>query len=115
MLSFNLNVLVTLTTLSAFCNAYAMTHYTGLQCRGGGLGKADVNPTSGCQRGFAGNAASVVVKAADNDKDFGNAVVFFSGPDCNPKDIMNNGDGFSVDGCFTANYGSYEVWDLWKI
>ena len=115
MLSFNLNVLTILATVPTLINAFTISHWAGKECRSQSLGKGDFDPTSGCQRGFAGNSASVVIQPAPDDKDFGNVVVFFSGDDCKPSDIMNNGEGFSDDGCFTGNYGSYEVWDLWKI
>jgi hypothetical protein len=52
----------------------------------------------------------------EGNKDFGNVVVFFDGDDCKPSNIMQDGAAFVFeDGCWTGNYGSYEVWDLWKV
>jgi hypothetical protein len=42
-------------------------------------------------------------------------VVFFEGDDCKPSNIMWKGDAFSDEGCTNIGYGSYEIWDLWKV
>lgn len=108
-----LPLLAALTTLTT---AYKLSIYGGQSCRGQGLGTREMKPDSGCQRDFAGNGASVVITNDEGNKDFGNVVVFFDGDDCKPSNIMQDGAAFSFeDGCWTGNYGSYEVWDLWKV
>ncbi|KAH8728384.1 hypothetical protein GQ44DRAFT_724385 [Phaeosphaeriaceae sp. PMI808] len=106
-------------SLAAFCaltNAYKLSLYGGKSCRGQNLGSREMKADSGCQRDFAGNGASVVITADEGNKDFGNVVVFFEGDDCKPSNIMQDGAAFVFeDGCWTGNYGSYEVWDLWKV
>jgi hypothetical protein len=95
-------------------DAYSLSIYGGLGCRGQTLGKREMKVDSGCQRDFAGNGASALIAA--DDKDLGNVIVFFEGDDCKPSNIMNNGTAFEFESkCWTGNYGSYEVWDLWKV
>jgi hypothetical protein len=106
-------------SLVAFCtltNAYKLSIYGGKSCRGQSLGTREVKVGSDCQRDFAGNGASAVIKVDEGNKDFGNVVIFFEGDDCKPSNIMQEGTAFVFeDGCWTGNYGSYEVWDLWKV
>lgn len=111
------HALAILAALSTATNAFTITHHNGIGCRGQFLSKTEnLNPTSGCQQAWAGKAGSVRVDADKDDKDFGNVVVFFSGDDCKPSNIMWNGDAFSDEGCTEIkSYGSYEVWDLWKV
>ncbi|OAK95919.1 hypothetical protein IQ06DRAFT_352176 [Phaeosphaeriaceae sp. SRC1lsM3a] len=105
-----------LAALSAAANAYTVYHSNGKECRGQGLGKTDnLKSTSGCQLAWAGKAASIRIEPEKDDKDVGTVVVFFEGDDCNPTKIMQNGDAFSDEGCTTINYGSYEVWELWRV
>jgi hypothetical protein len=111
-----LNTLATLATFT-LTNAYRLHHYGGIQCRGANLGYRDVDSSSGCSRDNAGVAAAVIVKPdEESNKDFGSVVVFFNGDDCKPSDIMEEGQAFKFeDGCWTGNYGSYEVWDVWSV
>ncbi|KAH7082454.1 hypothetical protein FB567DRAFT_531284 [Paraphoma chrysanthemicola] len=109
-------VMCSLSTLFTFTNAYKLSIYGGLSCRGQSLGTREMKVDSGCQRDFAGNGASASIATDENNKDFGNVVVFFEGDDCKPSNIMQNGAAFVFEnGCWTGNYGSYEVWDLWKV
>lgn len=105
--------------LAIFCtftNAYKLSMYGGKSCRGQNLGSREMKVDGGCQKDLAGNAASVVITPDENSKDFGNVVVFFDGDDCKPSNIMQSGAAFVYeDGYWTGNYGSYEVWDLWKV
>jgi hypothetical protein len=111
----SLTFLVIFTTLT-LTNAYSLSFYSGKSCRSQGLGTTDTNVEPGCGRNFAGVGASAVVSAAEGFKDFGKVVVFFNGDDCKPSDIMEEGQAYKFeDGCWTGNYGSYEVWDLWKV
>ncbi|KAH7389373.1 hypothetical protein DE146DRAFT_663890 [Phaeosphaeria sp. MPI-PUGE-AT-0046c] len=104
-----------ITTFCALTHAYKLNFYSGQGCRSQSLGSREIKADSGCQREFAGNGASVIIKTDENNKDFGNVVVFFEGDDCKPSNIMQSGAAFVFeDGCWTGNYGSYEVWDLWK-
>lgn len=117
MLFSHTHALAILATLSTASNTFTVTHTNGQGCRGQFLGKTEnLNPTSGCQQAWAGKAASVRVDQDKDDKDFGSVVVFFEGDDCKPSNIMWKGDAFSDESCTTINsYGSYEVWDLWKV
>jgi hypothetical protein len=108
-------LLTSLATLT-LTNAYKLSIYGGQSCRGQSYGSREMKVDSGCQRDFAGNGASMVVSTDEGNKDFGNVVVFFDGDDCKPSNIMQDGTAFRYeDGCWTGNYGSYEVWDLWKV
>jgi hypothetical protein len=110
------HALTILAVFSAATNAYTVTHHNGMGCRGQFLGRTDnLNPTSGCQSAWAGKAASIRVEPDKDDKDFGSVVVFFEGDDCKPSNIMWKGDAFSDEGCTNIGYGSYEIWDLWKV
>jgi hypothetical protein len=110
---FNSLTLLTFSTLTA---AYRLHHYGGIECRGASLGYRDFDGNSGCSRDSAGVAAAIIVKPDPAGKDWGSAVVFFNGDDCKPSDIMEDGAAFKFeDGCWTGNYGSYEVWDLWSV
>jgi hypothetical protein len=110
--------LLLLHPITAFCtltNAYKLNFYSGQGCRSQSLGNREMKADGGCQREFAGNGASVSIKIDENNKDSGSVVIFFEGDDCKPSNIMQNGGAFVFeDGCWTGNYGSYEVWDLWK-
>jgi hypothetical protein len=109
-------VLACLSTFYTFTNAYKLSIYGGKSCRGQSYGSREMKVDSGCQRDFAGNGASVVISADASNKDFGNVVVFFEGDDCKPSNIMQGGAAFVFeDGCWTGNYGSYEVWNLWNV
>ncbi|KAF1839130.1 hypothetical protein BDW02DRAFT_564113, partial [Decorospora gaudefroyi] len=75
-----------------------------------------MNVDSGCHRDYAGNGASALITADESGKDFGSVVLFFEGDDCKPSNIMEGGAAFAFeDGCWTGNYGSFEVWDLFKV
>jgi hypothetical protein len=104
-----LHSLATLITFSALTNAYKVSIYSGQSCRGQGLGNRDIAPDIGCQRDFSGVGASAVISVSEGNTDFVKVVVFPSGDDCKPSEIMHD------DGCWTGNYGSYEVWDLWLV
>jgi hypothetical protein len=109
-------VLHSLAAFYTVTNAYKLSLYGGQSCRGLKLGSREMKVDSGCQRDFAGNGASVIIEVDEENKDFGNVVVFFEGDDCKPSNIMQGGAAFVFeDGCWTGNYGSYEVWDLWKV
>jgi hypothetical protein len=111
-----LNFLAALATFCTLTNAYKLSFYSGKSCRSQGLGSREIAPDTGCGRDFAGVGASAVVSVAEKNKDYGKIAVFFSGDDCKPSDIMDEGDAFRYeDGCWTGNYGSYEVWDLWDV
>jgi hypothetical protein len=110
-----LHFLAALAAFSTITTAYNIVHQGGLQCRGAFLSKIDIGIGSGCRQDHGGVAAAVSIKPDEGGKDFGSVVVFFKGDDCKPSDIMNDGWGFSDEGCFTGNYGSYEIWDLWKV
>ncbi|KAF2756598.1 hypothetical protein EJ05DRAFT_477713 [Pseudovirgaria hyperparasitica] len=100
--------------LSTLSSAYILTHYAGPGCRSQSLGRTEVavDPAGPpCHQEFAGTAASLIVAPNENDDDFGSVVVFFTGDDCKPSDIIN----FDDEGCMTGNYGSFQVWDLWKV
>jgi hypothetical protein len=106
-------------SLAAFCtlvNAYQLSLYGSKSCRGQNLGTREMKVDSGCQRDFAGNGASAVIQTDTSNKDFGTVILFFEGDDCKPSNIMQDGAAFVFEnGCWTGNYGSYEVWDLWKV
>lgn len=109
-------ILHTLAAYYTFTSAYNLTFYGGQGCRSQNLGRREMKIDSGCQRDFSGNGASVVVDLGDNSQDITNTVVFFEGDDCNPSRIMKDATGTIAlvfeDGCWTGNYGSYEVWDM---
>ena len=88
---FLLHSLATFITFSALTNAYKVSIYSGQSCRGQGLGNRDIAPDTGCQRDFSGVGASAVISAGEGNTDFGKVVVFFSGDDCKPSDIMQEG------------------------
>ncbi|KAF1842949.1 uncharacterized protein K460DRAFT_407321 [Cucurbitaria berberidis CBS 394.84] len=105
-----------LATFFTLTNAYKISFYSTQNCHSLPLGSREMKVDSGCQRDLAGTSASVIIKADEGNKDFGNVVVFFKGDDCKPSNIMQDGAAFVFeDGCWTGNYGSYEVWDLWKV
>ncbi|KAF1976752.1 hypothetical protein BU23DRAFT_454666 [Bimuria novae-zelandiae CBS 107.79] len=110
MFSYLFRSLALCATLTALTDAYTITFYRGLNCRGEVLSSLDVGVGSPSSREFL--AASISLKRDEGGKDSNTAIVFFNGDDCYPSDIMKDGDGYSEEGCFTANYGSYEVWDL---
>jgi hypothetical protein len=106
-------------SLAAFGNlttAYQLSLYGSKSCRGQGLGSREIKVDSGCQRDFAGVGASAVIDVDPGNKDFGTVIIFFEGDDCKPSNIMQDGAAFVFEnGCWSGNYGSYEVWDLWKV
>jgi hypothetical protein len=106
-------------SLAAFGNlttAYQLSLYGSKSCRGQGLGSREIKVDSGCQRDFAGVGASAVIEVDPGNKDFGTVIIFFEGDDCKPSNIMQDGAAFVFEnGCWSGNYGSYEVWDLWKV
>jgi hypothetical protein len=106
-------------SLAAFGNlttVYQLSLYGSKSCRGQGLGSREIKVDSGCQRDFAGVGASAVIEVDPGNKDFGTVIIFFEGDDCKPSNIMQDGAAFVFEnGCWSGNYGSYEVWDLWKV
>ncbi|PVH91994.1 hypothetical protein DM02DRAFT_635722 [Periconia macrospinosa] len=112
---FLLHSLAAIVTFSTITNAYTVSNKNGLSCRGANLNSDELKPDSGCRQPYGSQGASALVKPAGEDKDFGNVVVFFSSDDCNPANIVKDGEGFMEEGCFTVNFRSYEVWNLWKV
>jgi hypothetical protein len=105
-----------LAALTILTHVYRLHHYGGIQCRGANLSYRDVDTSSGCSRDNTGVAVAIIVKPDEGGTDFGSVVVYFNGDDCKPSDIMEEGQAFSFeDGCWTGNYGSYEVWGLWTV
>jgi hypothetical protein len=118
-------------SLAAFGNlttVYQLSLYGSKSCRGQGLGSREIKVDSGCQRDFAGVGASAVIEVDPGNKDFGTVIIFFEGDDCKPSNIFFEGDDCKPsnimqdgaafvfeNGCWSGNYGSYEVWDLWKV
>ncbi|EEY23753.1 conserved hypothetical protein [Verticillium alfalfae VaMs.102] len=101
--------LVCLAVTVGFTDAYKFTFYGGLQCRGARLGEIIGGPGLGCRTDFRGVASAVIVESTGPvDDPF--TVVLYSSNDCNPDTIIANGD--EDDLCLTANFGSYEVWNL---
>lgn len=107
-------ILNTFAVFGTLTTAYNLSFYGSQGCRGQNLGRREMKPNSGCQRDFSGNGASVIVDLGDNNQDMTNIVLFYEGDDCKPSSIMKGGTAFVYeDGCWTGNYGSYEVWDMW--
>ncbi|KAM0329418.1 hypothetical protein ACHAQA_004725 [Verticillium albo-atrum] len=92
-----------------FADAYKLVFYGGLQCRGARLGEIIGGPNLGCRTDFSGVASAVIVESTGAVDD-GFTVVLYSSNDCNPDTIIVNGD--EDDFCLTANFASYEVWNL---
>ncbi|KAM0282358.1 hypothetical protein ACHAQH_003037 [Verticillium albo-atrum] len=101
--------LICLAAAVSFTDAYKLTFYGGLQCRGARLGEVIGGPGLGCRTDFNGVASAVIVESTgDVDDPF--TVVLYSSNDCNPDTIIVHGD--EDDSCLTGNFASYEVWNL---
>jgi hypothetical protein len=100
-------------SFAAFCtftNAYQLSLYGSKSCRNQNLGTREIKVGSGCQRDSAGNGAFAVIEIDTSNKDFGTVVLSFTGDDCKPSNIMQDGAAFVFENaCWTGNYGSYEV------
>ena len=110
--SLHLQFIAALAALSTLANAYTVTFYSGKGCRGSPLGSIKVSSVSPCSRELAGTAASAIVDPEEDDLNDASAVVFFNGDNCDPDDIMKDGEAIEIDGCYTGNFGSFEAWKL---
>lgn len=109
-------LLTAIAAMASTASAYSIYSFFGtcVDDNNQAIQSVKIDASSGCQQGqmpmFFGRAEVKVV--SDPDKDFGGVVVFFRSGDCRPtnEDIIL----FSEGGCHDIQFGSYEVWDLWK-
>ncbi|KAK4506366.1 hypothetical protein PRZ48_000096 [Zasmidium cellare] len=91
-------------------DAFSITFYAGVECRGERLGGGEVSIADGCQDGsmYNGIASSVLISPT-GDEETG-IVSFYEGQDC----PLENSVAAGNDGCLTvgaglASFGSYNV------
>ena len=108
------SALILLTTLTASTSAFSVTSYSGRQCRSQSLGTVIQVPDSGCQKAFAGVAASATLSGDASDANY--FMMYFSSDDCNPDNIITRGD-LGKDWkttCVTpeTSYASFQVYNV---
>ncbi|PKS12652.1 hypothetical protein jhhlp_000860 [Lomentospora prolificans] len=107
----NFQLLAVALNTASLAAAYELIFYRGEGCRSENLGHWVGGPNQGCRNDNMGVAQSVIVKSTGAVDD-PHMITFFSSDDCDPRTEIQHGDEDS--GCFTVNYGSYVIWDVYS-